>query len=205
MSEIDIYTQAIVSLLVITSPFDPIKIIFFENYIKVSDENRFVAATKVTAYCAILLVGAALIGKPLMQLMGINLDAFRVVGGAVIALMGFEMLYGGGASRAQGEDQRARAPRRDDQLLIPLSIPLIAGPGAITTAITLSASPAGILPLIAAISVTAIITLASLSLIGKSLERARPSTISTVARLGGLVLATIGMQMLLGGLKAFFA
>ena len=62
-----------------------------------------------------------------------------------------EMLYGGAPSKAQGKDIEEEGPQEDSGLIIPLSIPLLAGPGAIVTAISLSSVNDTIDPLIAAI------------------------------------------------------
>jgi len=203
--EFEIYFQAVISLLVITAPFDPIKILFFGQAISTSGRSRNAGALSAATYVAIILAGSALIGKPLLSLMGINLDAFRVVGGIIIALMGFEMLYGGGTSKVQGEDQRKHGPEEGDALLIPLALPLIAGPGAITTTITLAAGDDGLIAALIGIAVVAVVTFMSFAWLGKIIETAKPSTVAVLARIGGLLLATIGMQMALGGLKSFFA
>ena len=205
MVDIDTYLQAVISLLVITAPFDPIKILFFGQAISDSGDDRRAAALKVAVYSAVLLAGGAVIGQPFLYVLGIDLHAFRAVGGLVIALMGFEMLYGGGTSKAQGEDQRRKGPEAGDQLLIPLTLPLIAGPGALTTTITLAAQDTGIMPVLFGIGAVALVAYFSFAVIGESIQRAKPSTVAMLARIGGLLLATIDTQMMLGGLKSFFA
>lgn len=122
--------------------------------------------------------------------------------------MGFEMLYGDGASRAQGEKEREDGPEPGDGLLIPLAIPLIAGPGAITTTITFSsqnASAEGLGAMAIAIAAVAVATFAFYGYLGDLLARVKPTTVSILAPLGGLILATLGLQMLLGGLRDLFA
>ena len=81
----------------------------------------------------IVIMGvSALIGKQLLEAMGINLSALQVVGGLIIAGMGFEMLYGGSPSKAQGQSEREREEEEGtsdgEGLLLPLSTPLLAGP-----------------------------------------------------------------------------
>ena len=206
--DLDFYIRAIISMLVITAPFDPVKILFFNQAISNPPRSRLASATKVAIYVAIVLGGAALVGRQFLDIFGINLDAFSVVGGLVIALMGFEMLYGGGSSKAQGENEREKGPEEDDTLLIPLALPLIAGPGAITTTITIAAQgdsfEAVIVALVGVIAVV-LAAFVSYAWFSELLVKAKPATISVLARIGGLLLATIGFQMLLGGLKNFFS
>ena len=200
--------QAITSLLVITTPPDPVKILVFNKAISNPPRNRVGAAARVAMYVALILGGAALFGRELLELLGINLDAFSVVGGVIITGMGLEMLYGGGPSKAQGGEKRAAGPEEGDHLMVPLTLPLIAGPGAITTAITLSASGgtpnAHIIALIG-VGVVAVVAFLSYAFLGELIARAKPASVAIMVRIGGLLLATIGAQMLLGGLQRFFA
>ena len=199
--------QSIISMIVITTPFDPVKVLFFNQAIESPPRNRTWAAGRVALYVLLILGGTALAGRQVLNLMGIDLDAFSIVGGLIIALMGFEMLYGGGTSKTQGEDQRQAGPEEGDALLIPLTLPLIAGPGAMTTTITIAAGGSGSEGLTAALigaGIVALIAFVSYALLGEFFTRVRPATMAVLSRVGGLLLATIGVQMLLGGLGRFF-
>jgi multiple antibiotic resistance protein len=205
--DVEFLVQSIISMVVITSPMDPIKVMFFNQAIADPPRNRTWAAGRVALYVALILGGTALAGRQLLDLIGIDLNAFSVVGGLIIALMGFEMLYGGGASKTQGEEQRQAGPVEGDALLIPLTLPLIAGPGAMTTTITIAASRDGSEGVTAALigaGVVALIAFVAYALLSGVFTKIRPATMAVIARIGGLLLATIGVQMLLGGLGRFF-
>ena len=202
------YIQSIISMLVITSPFDPVKILFFNQAISNPPRRRTKAAVNIAGNVAIVLGSVALVGRPFLDLLGINLNAFSVVGGLVIALMGFEMLYGGGASKTQGENARQQGPEEEDTLLIPLTLPLIAGPGAITTTISIAAqsdSSEAIIVALVGVGAVALVSYISFGWLSKIIEKAKPQTVAVLARIGGLLLATIGTQMMLNGLKSFFS
>lgn len=204
----DFVIRVTIGMLVITWPFDPVKLLFFNQTVEEQKLGRTAGAFRLTLYVTAILAVAVLIGKELLEALGINLGAFGAVGGLVIAMMGFEMLYGGGASRAEGEEQREEGPQEGDGLLIPLAIPLIAGPGSITTTITFSAqntSWGGLGAMAIAVAVVAIVTFFFYRYMGALLSKLKPTTIQVMARLGGLILATMGVQMLLNGLKTFFA
>ena len=204
----DFIARVVIGLLVITAPFDPVKLLFFNQIVTDRPQSRTGAALKLTLYVSIILAISALVGKELLEAIGINLNVFGAVGGIVIAGMGFEMLYGGGASKAQGEDEREEGPEEGDGLLIPLAIPLIAGPGAITTMITFSSqntSTDGLVAMAIAIGAVGVVTFLFYRYLGDLLARVKPTTVAILARLGGLLLATLGFQMLLNGLKNFFA
>ena len=206
--DVDFILRVTIALLVITSPFDPVKLLFFNQVIADNPQSRAGAAAKLTLYVTVILAIATLVGKELLEALGINLNAFGAVGGVVIAGMGFEMLYGGGASKTQGEEQREEGPEEGDGLMIPLAIPLIAGPGAITTAITFSSqntSWSGLGAMGIAIAAVAVVTFLFYNFMGDLLARMKPTAIAILARLGGLILATLGFQMFLNGLRQFFA
>lgn len=200
--------QAVIAMILITSPPDPVKVLFFNSTLERTGMARVRGALTVSVVVLIILVGAAVVGRQLLELMGINLDAFSVVGGLVIAAMGAEMLAGGKVSRAQGETDREREPDSDDGLIVPLAIPLIAGPGAIVTAITITSvdeSGFGIVASLAGAVAVGLVTFASLQWLGGAISRLSGRATALLLRFGGLLLTTIGIQMLLGGLKGFFA
>jgi multiple antibiotic resistance protein len=199
-------------MVLITAPPDPAKILLFNTTIEQQGKARTGAALLVAGVVLAILVGAAAVGGPLLNLLGINLDAFSFVGGLIIFGMGIEMLYGGAPSRAQGGDIEKKvreegASDEDEGLIIPLSIPLIAGPGAIVTAITITAQGGGVDGFIAAAAgaiAVALVTFASMQYLGGLISRLSRQATALLVRVGGLLLATIGAQMFLGGLKNFF-
>jgi multiple antibiotic resistance protein len=161
LSTVEILAQATVAVFVIVNPVDPVKIIIFNDVIKRQGLDRGKAALKVAILVFAILGVAALVGRELLQLLGINLGAFGVVGGIVVALMGFEMLYGGSMSKTQGGDEvAAETPEEaeEDGLVMPLAVPLMAGPGAITTVITMSAIADDGSTLLAALAGVAIVS-----------------------------------------------
>ena len=208
MVDIQFIVQSIIAMLVITAPPDPAKILLFNSIIDRSGSSRVSAASRVSLIVLGILGGAALGGAQLAKLMGIDLNAFSVVGGIVVAGMGFEMLYGGAPSKTQGKDVRSREEPDDASgLIMPLSIPLIAGPGAIVTSVTISTSGdgAGMLAAILGSIVVAVVVFISFVWLGGMLSKLSERGTALMLRLGGMLLATIGVQMLLGGLKKFFA
>lgn len=205
------WIQGIVAILVIVSPPDPVKVLLFNDVVRRDNLNRAAAAGKVALYFAVIMGVSALIGKELLELLGINLSAFQVVGGLIIAGMGFEMLYGGAPSKAQGQSEREHEEEEGtgdgDGLMLPLATPLLAGPGAITTVITISTfndSGEATAVALAGVGITAVLIFASMAWLGGAIAKMSDRATALLARLGGVLLATLGTQMLLGGLKQFF-
>lgn len=201
------YGQAILARFMIATPPDPVKILFFNSIVEKSGQNRYRAALQVAFTVGIILAVAVLVGKALLEAMGINLGAFGIVGGVVVAGMGFEMLYGGQPSKTQGQDAEEGGPEEGSSLLMPLSTPLLAGPGAITTAITIAAAneswEASFVGLIA-VGVLMIAIVISFTVLGGLIAKMSDQATAILMRFGGLLLATIGLQLALSGIRTFY-
>lgn len=207
LSAVELTVQAFIAVVMIVNPVDPVKIVIFNDVIASQELDRRKAAFRVALITMLILVGATLVGRELLQLLGINLGAFGVVGGLVVALMGIEMLYGGTSSRTQGTKEVEDDDVEEEGLFMPLAVPLMAGPGALTTVITMTSASDdwGVLVavMIAVVVVCALIFL-SFAFLGDLIARASPSSTAMLARIGGLLLATIGTQLLLGGIRTFY-
>ena len=142
------------------------------------------------------------------NLLGINLGAFGIAGGLVVTLMGFEMLFGGEPSRAQGGEAAHEEPKSfEGSVNVLYAIPFVAGPGAITLVITLASSKPGGEGIIAALVAVAVsvILLPIGHLVISNHVRLSESTIGIATKFGGLLIATIGIQLMLNGIKTFLA
>lgn len=207
MTLIDLCIQATISVIVLVDPF--MRGVFFRILTENEPEKRRRYVRRIMFTIAIVLGGSALVGKVFLDLIGIHLGAFGLAGGLVLALMGFEMLYDGGPSRAQGGKDARKEPETlsaEDSIIVPYAIPFMAGPGAITTVITISVSGDGyqgtIAALIAVAITVALIPVGHLFLVNRMNFSAQ--TMGLVARFGGLFVATIGIQLMLGGIKSYF-
>jgi multiple antibiotic resistance protein len=207
LSNVELFIQAAIAVFVIVNPVDPVKVIIFNDVVERQGLNRNAAAAKVAVVVFCILGVIALIGRELLQLLGINLGAFGVVGGLVVALMGFEMLYGGTSSRAQGTKEAEDTPVEEDGLIMPLAVPLMAGPGAMTTVITISAirdDGSSLIAALVAVAVVSVLVFVGFAWLGDLFSRMSTNATAMLARVGGVLLATIGTQLLLGGLRTFY-
>ena len=199
------YLQAIVAVLVITDPIT--RGIFFRQLTAAEPERRSEFIRKITIAVAVTLFGAALVGRELLDLMGIDLGAFGIAGGLIVALMGFEMLFGGEPSRAQGGEKSREVPESfEGSVVVPYAIPFVAGPGAITTVITISSSTSdgsGVIAAVIGVAVAVAMLPVGHLLIAKHVNLSEQAeTLAT--KIGGLLIATIGIQLMLGGITRYF-
>src|SRR5215469_590488 len=194
--------QAIVTVLAVINPV-VCGSIFLTLTAKLTPAQRRWAAAKVALSILVILVGSALVGLKVLSIFGISLDAFRIVGGMIIAYMGFNMLSGRQTvGQAEPADDEVTARRSYAPLIM-----FAAGPGTITAVVTLAAvhTPDGfpVTAVVAAVTgagVTFVVLLLA-SAVGSRIDR---GTQAIVTRFMGLVVASMGMQFVLRGLKTFF-
>jgi len=166
--------------------------------------RRQVAAKALLTTFALIVV-FCLMGKLIFSLFGITLPAFRVTGGVLVALIGYQMLHGEQSSVHQptSADKQNSLDAALSIAVTPLAIPILGGPGTIATAMNY-ASDGGLLEM-----VTTIIAFAVLCLItyGFFISGQRlvaflgTSGLNVITRLMGLILAVIGIQMLIDGIS----
>lgn len=201
------YLQAIAAVFVITDPIG--RPVFFAMLTQGMNraERRKAVFTVITAV-VVILGGAALVGKMLLDAIGIDLGAFSLVGGLIVASMGFEMMAMGEPSRVQGGRSSHETPDPEDQLIVPFAMPFIAGPGAITIVITLAARTKGMdstIMALVAVGVVATIMMFTFTYLTDYFSKLSARTMGIVTRFGGLIISTIGVQLMLNGIKVFFS
>ena len=164
--------------------------------------RRQVAMKAVVMAFGIILV-FCLLGKLIFSLFGITLPAFRITGGLLVALIGYNMLHGE-QSKVHQAGSVDRNPSTEAELSVavtPLAIPILAGPGTIATAMNF-ASTGGIDAMVVTIAAFAVLCLITYGffIFGQRLVAfLGENGLGVITRIMGLILAVIGMQMLIDG------
>ena len=194
--------QAIVTVLAVINPV-VCGSLFLTLTEKSTPAQRQREAVKVAVSILVILTASALAGLKVLSVFGISLDVFRVVGGMIIAYMGFDML--------RGHHSVAQAPPEgNDESIQGSLMPLImfaAGPGTITAVVTLAAvhtpDRLPVTAILAAIA-GAVVTFVALIVAVRIGSRVDKGKQAIVTRFMGLIVASMGMQFVLDGVKAFF-
>ncbi len=192
------------ALLAISNPIGAVPV-FLSLTTGMDPGQRRAAVVRASVAVFVILLVSAVVGRSLLQAFGISYAAFRAAGGLIILFMGLEMLRGS-PTKVQKEGRPSAAG--DDPILVPFVMPLVAGPGAITTVITLTARGHGWqsqLEVFVAIAATAAILFVALLSSGWIARRLGSTGQRVFLRFMGLILAAIGTQSLLSGIKEFFA
>ena len=200
------YTRLFTALLVIINPFMavPILLALTADF----EPSRRMAVVRVASMTvAIVLLVTAFSGETLLGWMGTSLASFRVGGGIVLFLMALAMLQAEvGRMRVAPQEMRADASRAS-VAVVPLAIPLLAGPGAISTVIIgMNRSEAvyhwvGVLLAIAGASLALWLVLRSAAVIATVLG---DTGLNILNRVFGLILAAIAVEVIANGLRQLF-
>ncbi len=154
----------------------------------------------------VLLILFAATGTLLFRAFGITLAAFRTAGGLILWFVAIDMLRGERRTQ-EGREEVVEGQAKEDVALTPLAIPMLAGPGAISTVIVIAGQARGAgqtLVVYAAIVVTGVISFFSLRLGEPLLVRLGKTGIRVVTRVMGLILAAVAVQFVFSGIKEAF-
>ena len=206
MSNWNEYLQLMAGLMSVVNPIGAIPTFMALTAARTNeDKNR----TAIVCACAVFMVLqiALLAGEPILNFFSISLPAFRVAGGILILLMGLSMLHVNPDRSRHTPEEQAESYEKESIAVVPLAIPLLSGPGAISTTIVYghmghSWLHYGLVSLVI-LSISLIVLVALL--IAPKIARAMGSTgINVVTRVMGLVLAAIAVEFIAKGLTALF-
>jgi len=170
-------------------------------------ERRRATARRACIAAGILLIVFAAAGNLIFRAFGITLPAFRIAGGAILWLVAMDMLRGERRTQ-ESEAEIDEGIRKDDVALTPLAMPMLAGPGAISTVMVLSGqarTPARAAVIYASIVVTLVISWIMLRVGDRVMSRFGQTGIRVIMRIMGLMLAAVAVQFVVTGIReAFF-
>lgn len=199
------FVNHFIALLVIANPLSALTVVLKITRNLSYPEKRQTGLSSAFAVGVILLT-VTWVGSPLLIVLGIQLPSFQVAGGVVLFMMALSMLNAEESPIKHAPDEK---PEKHSDLgaVVPLAMPIIAGPGAISTIIVSVNQHPGILNQVL-ISISAIlvaIVMGALLCFASHLEKFfGKSGINIINRLGGLILAAISIQTLATGIIGLF-
>lgn len=199
------YLRFIVTLTAVVDPF--LAVPFFLVWAGGRDRlQRLLLARQVSLTVFVVLAVAAFTGESLLTLMGASLPAFRVGGGLVLLLMALAMLNAQAGAVRQSDDEARRLESGEATGIVPLAIPLLAGPGAISTTIIAAERGGWIhhLLLCACIALVCLVTWVTLRNADLVESRLGTTGMNIATRILGLLLAAMAVQTMAEGLKSLF-
>jgi multiple antibiotic resistance protein len=185
------------SLFSVINPIEAAPI--FVSMTQGSPRERRRIALRACLAAALILAIFALTGGAIFALFGITLPAFQIAGGILFTTMGLTTL------RGDDRPERAEVAPKGDPSIVPLGMPLIAGPGAISTVMVLvgqARDEGHRMALAVAIGANIVLTLVILLAAPAVVARIGETGQRIVSKIMGLITAVIGVQFVLNGVEA---
>jgi multiple antibiotic resistance protein len=198
---------AITSLLAIINPLSgvPIYLAMTAGY---DPERRRQTLQRAVITAVVVLIAFTALGSWIMRLYGITTPAFRIAGGIIFLGIGADMLHArrSGVKTTVEEETEVVGGDKEDIGIIPLGLPTLAGPGAITTVVTLNAqagsSPLRLGSIYVAIVVVMLISWGALAIAPVLLRRFGQTGLNVMTRIMGLLVMVVGVQFMIDGVSA---
>ncbi len=207
MIEYTEYTKMLIGLIAIVNPIGTVPI-FISLTTGLNNAERNVIARTTTYAVFLILISALLLGEFILEFFGITISSFRVAGGILILLMAISMMHAKTNNGIKRTDEEALESEQMKSIaVVPLAIPLLAGPGAISTVILYAHREPGLLHYLLIGGVILIVcallffAFRSVKYISRYLSQ---TAVNVFARIMGLVLAAIAIEIIAGGLKGLF-
>jgi multiple antibiotic resistance protein len=170
-----------------------------------AERLRMARTASITASGVLILF--ALTGNKLFGIFGITIAAFQMAGGLILLLVSLDSLRAKRSEVQETEEEKQEGIQKDDISITPLAIPMLSGPGAITTAILLQSKARTVIQnatlylLFIAMGFACYFTFRFAI---KKAEKINPIAMNITTRLMGLMLAATAMQFMLDGIKKTF-
>ncbi len=206
MEILDIF-KATLTLFAIVDPIGVIPI-FLSATQGFSDGQRRLAARIAAITVVGVLVTFSFAGEPLLAFFGIRIGAFSIAGGLLLLLLALSMVQARVSPQRQTREEADEAAAKDAVGAVPLGVPLLAGPGAITNVIVAAgAIPGGFAQrgaLLIPIMVVGLSVWLAFRLAPAIARKLGATGIHIVTRLMGLIIAAISVEMIASGLAELF-
>ncbi|MCG3729845.1 YchE family NAAT transporter [Vibrio cincinnatiensis] len=204
--ELAIFLQFFLGLVAAVNPIGIMPVfVSLTSHMTVEEKNKTAATANIAV--AVILITALLGGQVLLDMFSISLDSFRVAGGLLLLSIAFSMMSGKLGEDKQNKQEKSEHISREQIGIVPIAMPLMAGPGAISSTIVYSARYPGMLD-----TFGIALTIALFSISSWLLFRSAPyivrilgqTGINVITRIMGLILGALGIEFIANGLRSLF-
>lgn len=204
--EIAIFLQFFLGLVAAVNPVGIMPVfVSLTGHMTLEEKNKTAATANIAV--AIILIIALLAGQMLLDLFSISLDSFRVAGGLLLLSIAFSMMSGKLGEDKQNKQEKSEYISREQIAVVPLAMPLMAGPGAISSTIVYGSRYPNMLD-----TLGIILTVVAFSFCSWLLFRSAPyivrllgqTGINVITRIMGLILGALGIELIANGLRNLF-
>jgi multiple antibiotic resistance protein len=205
---IELFGSALVTFLVIIDP-PGCAPIFASLTRGVPAAERRAMAIRSSLIAWAILMFFALLGKPMLQALGISLASFRIAGGIMLFMIALDMVFERRTERREKRADEVNAtPEIDDISVFPMAIPMIAGPGSIASIMLLMARSEGLersLVVLGSLASILLLTLIALLAAGPLMRLLGHKMEAMITRILGVILAALAAQFVIDGIAVSFS
>jgi multiple antibiotic resistance protein len=205
VSSLPEYLRFIVTLTAVVDPF--LAVPFFLAFTAERSHPERMRLARVVALTVLAVLAVSVfVGESLLELIGASLPAFRVGGGLVLLLMALAMLNAQAGGVRQSRAEARELEEGELQGVVPLAMPLLAGPGAISTSIIAveGGSLAHQIAVVVCIAIVCLVTWLTLRAAHRIAARMGTTGLNVATRILGLLLAAMAVQTMAVGLRQLF-
>lgn len=169
-------------------------------------EQRIRTARVACSVAGGVLLAFSLAGQTLFKLLAVTMPAFQIAASIILLLVALDMLRAQRSRVQETDEETAAGIEKTDIAVTPLAIPMLAGPGAISTTILLQNEAKSIpqhVALYACIVIVMLVCYAIFRLAAGNANKLSPIAMSIAIRIMGLLLAALAVQFMLDAIKAF--
>lgn len=203
---IDQFLKLFTGLISVINPIGAIPIFIGLTESKDGSERKRIARVCALSVGVVLLL-SLFCGEWLLRVFGIGIPAFRVAGGILVLLMGISMLRASKDRSRHTPEESIESATKESIAIVPLAIPLLSGPGSISTTIVYAHQGTGAAHylMVSCVVLTVTLTvLAALSAAPKISDILGKTGMNVITRVMGLILASIAIEFIAKGLLALF-
>lgn len=205
---LELLSLSLVSLSAIFFVVDPLSAVpfFLALTREASEEERRATALRAALTAGVVLAAFALAGDWIFRLLGISLGAFKIAGGVVLLLLALDMVRTQPSRTRITEKEVEAGASQEDVAIVPLAMPLLAGPGSIATAVVLVARAREgpwwhVLAVLGAIAATAVASYFILAGAARTERVLGRTGLAIIERVAGLLLVAVAIQFMVDGLR----
>ncbi|HED00127.1 MAG TPA: NAAT family transporter [Proteobacteria bacterium] len=200
------FIASFVSIFIIVNPLANISV-FITMTEGDSPEKRRATAFKACTTCFVVLAAFTFGGHHVLRFFGVTVPAFRIAGGIILFMVAIQMLQVNPARIRISPEEEKEGVEKEDIAVVPLAIPMLSGPGAITTVIVLGSEHEGWTPGLLIMLSSLLTSLISYIIFSRSVSIARVlgrSGVNILTRIMGLILAVIAVEIVVSGIRGMF-
>lgn len=206
MLELQEYLKIFIGIIAVLNPVGAVPLFLGLTQSHPNQERKVIAMTAAKAATLILLI-TLFFGEFILTFFGISVNSFRVGGGILILLMAISMLYAQTSNAKNTPQEQDEAVVRENISIVPLAMPMLAGPGAISSVILYGNRGTGLyhyLIVSAEIALIGVLLAATMRVSSKIAVKLGHTGMNIITRVMGLILAAISIEFIAAGLKGLF-